>query len=267
MNSYQINSDESKKINDIEHNILMDKFKKLNEQYNNENIYFNNLEYKYDILNLSDENIFNIIEKAKNELNIVNEDIKNINVKLEKYNKILEEINIFRGLIETVNKKYYDISVESKNICFNNILPITKYYCTLENEKYLELLKNELELNINKLNSDFTERSNKIVRFRKLIVKAISSEKIINICTVCATNKIDICINPCGHTFCKLCIDKMNKCCMCRGNIISKIKIYINDDNNEDEINNILPFSNNMSILSDLDNDYLYEYSSIYDNN
>jgi hypothetical protein len=262
MNSYQNLIDESKKLNDSEHNLLMDKFKKLNEQYNNENIYFNNSEYKYDILNSSDEDIFNIIDKAKNELNIVNEDIQNISVKLEKYNKILEEINIFRGLIETVNKKYYDISVESKNIYCNNILPITKYYCNSENEKYLDLLKNELELNINKLNSDFTEKSNKIIRFRKLILKATSSEKLINICTVCATNKIDICINSCGHTFCKLCVDKMNKCCMCRGNIISKIKIYIDNDK-DDEINNILPFSDNMNMLPGIDNDYLSEYSSI----
>jgi len=60
-----------------------------------------------------------------------------------------------------------------------------------------------------------------------------------NICNVCVTNKINICINPCGHTFCSVCVEKMGlKCGMCRGKIDAKIKMYIDNDtdNGDDEI-------------------------------
>ena len=52
-----------------------------------------------------------------------------------------------------------------------------------------------------------------------------------NMCSICVTRKINTCLNPCGHTFCLTCVDKMNnKCGMCRASFISKIKMYIVDD-------------------------------------
>ena len=48
-----------------------------------------------------------------------------------------------------------------------------------------------------------------------------------NICNICFNNKINICCDPCGHTYCNYCIKKTNTCYICKKNIIKKIKIYI----------------------------------------
>ena len=48
-----------------------------------------------------------------------------------------------------------------------------------------------------------------------------------NICPICFENKINICCIPCGHTYCKKCIECSNNCFICRSNINKIIKIYI----------------------------------------
>ncbi len=46
-----------------------------------------------------------------------------------------------------------------------------------------------------------------------------------------------MCINPCGHTFCKSCTDKLsNSCFICRGPVTTKIKMIIDFD--DDDYNN-----------------------------
>lgn len=49
----------------------------------------------------------------------------------------------------------------------------------------------------------------------------------LNICSICLTNIISYCCNPCGHTYCSGCIFKTENCYICRSAIISKIKIFI----------------------------------------
>lgn len=70
---------------------------------------------------------------------------------------------------------------------------------------------------------------NKIIEFRKKIIDKIEKleEKKFNKCSICFENNISRCCNPCGHTFCEVCIKNTNNCYICRSNITSKIIIYI----------------------------------------
>ena len=40
-------------------------------------------------------------------------------------------------------------------------------------------------------------------------------------------NDINICLIPCGHTFCSKCIKKTDKCYICNSDIFMKQKIFI----------------------------------------
>ena len=51
-------------------------------------------------------------------------------------------------------------------------------------------------------------------------------------CPICMDNKIDVALRPCGHTFCKECIekfieDKMSQCPICRKKFSKHDKIFL----------------------------------------
>jgi hypothetical protein len=48
------------------------------------------------------------------------------------------------------------------------------------------------------------------------------------LCGICNESVVDICISPCGHTFCECCIDKLSSqvCPFCRLHIQTKIKMF-----------------------------------------
>lgn len=47
-------------------------------------------------------------------------------------------------------------------------------------------------------------------------------------CTICYENEVKMCIQPCGHTFCVGCTEKITtRCFVCNGNVTAKIKIYL----------------------------------------
>lgn len=264
-----VNLNTKHKLNDDEYSLMMQKFKKLNEQYNEsvklgvENICFKNLHYGLDILNLNDEDIFSIIDIAKCQLTQVNRNIININSKLKIYEEVLDQISIFKETIDKINKVYENLLSKSNQIECMNVFPISSYFKD-EKANYVELLKNQIETKIDEIKEEFTLNANKIIRFKKLIIKAMPEEKIkniCNICNICAENTVNICINPCGHVFCNVCIDKMKNCGICRGKIDSKIKLYLdnNDNDNEtenDEMDNIEPFIgfNNNLLINDTNN-------------
>ena len=85
-------------------------------------------------------------------------------------------------------------------------LAITSYKNITE---YKKLINNLLQIEI----SDDDDR----------IIKNINNDLI---CFICFNNTINICINPCGHTFCDKCVEHMkDKCYTCNGNVKDKIKL------------------------------------------
>lgn len=66
-------------------------------------------------------------------------------------------------------------------------------------------------------------------------------------CTVCYENEVKMCIQPCGHTFCVGCTEKITtRCFVCNGNVTAKIKIYLlgkeeEEDNSPTDTRGIAP--------------------------
>jgi hypothetical protein len=55
-------------------------------------------------------------------------------------------------------------------------------------------------------------------------------------CTICYENEVKMCIQPCGHTFCAGCTEKITtRCFVCNGNVTAKIKIYLLGKEEEEE--------------------------------
>lgn len=232
-----------KSIQEEETKLMLEKFNKLNEAYNTTNLdtlFLGKLgKTNFDVLDLQEGDIISIIEKAKNEMKTCKLNIDNINFAMQKYEKIIEDIINFKQATIDLSKIYNRLSIMSGGPDIVNKLHVIKDFgLDYTNEVILNAYKEEIEFKIDSLKKQFTENADKISRFKKLILKATPEEKVKNTCSICATNKINTCINPCGHVFCNTCTDKMRNCGMCRGPINTKIKLYL-DDNDDDDTNNV----------------------------
>jgi len=63
------------------------------------------------------------------------------------------------------------------------------------------------------------------------IIKKINSMNNVNTCPTCMSNVVNIYLNPCGHTICDDCYEKLinngeRKCFLCRSSILSKFPLY-----------------------------------------
>lgn len=250
------------KLDEKEYNKMMDKFNKLNENYNsnlqNITFYSSPTDFKYEILDSDEKDLIYFIDKVNSELSINRKNIDEISNKLKNYEIFLENINIFKNSIEITKKNYDNLLSKSYGLEIKDRTFFKGNFYNTEKELSIEALKEEINSKIQDLKEEYAKNINQIMRFKKLLIKASPEENKINICNICATNKINICINPCGHVFCKSCTDKMNNCGMCRGAIATKIKVYLDDvdeDYNSDNTN-IEPFSgfNNNGIITNVVN-------------
>lgn len=150
---------------------------------------------------------------------------KDLDESYEKYedafkntNEDIQKINNSIQLIETCGKEY-DTDSSTKSI-----VDSLKEYIKTINE-----------------NNKLREAKYEYIQKRKLLNKHLHLIDSINgyntsaICPICITNKIDSYCNPCGHTFCKKCLDKTsnivnninhNKCPICREHIMDIRKLY-----------------------------------------
>ena len=64
------------------------------------------------------------------------------------------------------------------------------------------------------------------------VIKKINSINTTNTCPTCLSNVVNVYLNPCGHTMCNECYERINnnqderKCFLCRSNILSKFPLY-----------------------------------------
>ena len=143
----------------------------------------------------------------------------------QKYNELVEssqnniqKINHSIQLIKTCSKEY-DTDNSTKNI----IDSLTNYVKDIDNNDKLGIAKCEY---INK---------RKLLNKHLYLMNSINGFNNSAICPVCITDKIDSYCNPCGHTFCKKCLDKTsnvinnanhNKCPICREYVMDIRKLY-----------------------------------------
>jgi hypothetical protein len=226
-------------INEANTKMMMDKFNALNEQYNKQACGIYSPDSK---LNMDEEDVFKMINKAYYDINLINTDIENFKNLLEKYNNFDKEC-------EEVSKTIQNLYDLQKKIVTNDILYLLEVPAIMNNNfdemnSYILQLRDKIKSKRYELDDKIGESHNKLTTFNRLILKCIKTDdkkNYKNICTICITNRIDTCLNTCGHTFCSECISRMGtKCGMCRNHITSKIKLFMNeyeDDNcnNENE--------------------------------
>ena len=204
--------------NNLTDSLIQIKENLLNILNNKDILPINDPEFKCEEI---DDIISKIKELSKNFFSLQ----KDLDDAHQKYNELvsssqnnIQKINNSIQLIKTCSKEY-DTDDSTKSI----IDSLVDYVKTID--------KND------KLGSAKCEYINK----RKLLNKHLYLMSIINgfntsaICPVCITDKIDSYCNPCGHTFCKKCLDKTsnvinntnhNKCPICREYVMDIRKLY-----------------------------------------
>jgi len=257
---------------------MMAKFNKLKEEYENKAIE----PYEYDEEYLKEQDFrktienFNTMVTAKlGELKTINERV----TKLTKYKNKLEEI--FKNIRKT-EKSYIDL-YKVNVLCIDDLrleTPMCSVSDLLSGDlgidqentydpillrerifsikpEYLKSLCDVYEKIEAKIESE-TFRMKNITDFLDLYKKTIDTcdthKKTLSkyCCTVCYENEVKMCIQPCGHTFCVSCTEKLTtRCFACNGAVTAKIKMYLlgKDDDEVDASNtlaDIVPANTNL---------------------
>lgn len=242
-------------------NDVLDKFelltlnykKMLNGQNNDEltNISDNKNDIKDNITN----NMKNINQYFKSRM----EKIKDYNEKNSKLNKMreylesyLENLKNKKNIYNNINKYYIENDKELTNNNLKNMTGmkenINKIFC---NQKYIEeeicilSMISEIDVRILECNSDIGSFKLEFSELKKMINDNLDKDidetlKKDMLCTICYTNKIEMCITPCGHTFCCKCTKNIkNKCFICNTHVTTTTKLYILGSDNTNDIGNI----------------------------
>jgi hypothetical protein len=248
---------------------MMAKFNKLKEEYENKAIEL--FEYDEEYLKEQDfkktiENLNTMVTAKLGELKTIKERV----TKLTKYKNKLEEI--FKNIRKT-EKSYIDL-YKVNVLCIDD-LRLEKPMCSISElmssdlgidqetatiyptllrerifsikPEYLKSLCDVYEKIEAKIESE-TFKMKKITDFLDLYKKTIDTcdthKKTLSkyCCTVCYENEVKICLQPCGHTFCVSCTEKLTtRCFACNGAVTAKIKMYLlgKDDDEVDASNTL----------------------------
>lgn len=167
---------------------------------------------------------------------------KNISDLLDSYDKFITNYskvqeNYFyaeKELKSNINKTKIDIKMLNSSIEYTE--NITKDY--LKNTDDTILIDSLKSLgNIIKSNTHTYEKKKNYVKKRKEVEKYLNviekmNLNISNTCTICMSNNVDRYFNPCGHTCCEKCINRISEydnrltCLICRVNVMEVRKLY-----------------------------------------
>jgi hypothetical protein len=260
---------------------MMDRFNRLNEEYNkiaeqklsgkvlsdDDNVYENDL--------IQDqEKVFYMINKAKICMKQIREKKDKLTINITDYEEcrdycqeLLDGIEKLLKIYKKINDKF-NFEIDSNND-FSNF--ITKN-SNIENDTLNDTLNGIKHLQKNIDNLIFHKKEElkicykKINEFNSMVRQCFENEEEINLknkCSVCVSYTINSCLNPCGHVFCSNCINKMkNKCAMCRTNINSVIKMYLEDGCSSD--NDEASISGNVVAFSGFNNSQQLQSSNLY---
>lgn len=223
---------------------MMSKFKKLTDEYNKQadDNFNKDTSISNDVLNFDENNVFNMIKKAKLDVKAINDNNSKLYKKIEEYNQCKNDCRTLIESIENISHTYYNLSTTSQLVDIANKLQIKQHIIDVEFTSKIANFENDIKVKIDELNEQIKNNNKKLSDFKKLVLQCSADEENENeknMCSVCITRKINTCLNPCGHTFCLTCVDKMNnKCGMCRSSFISKIKMYIVNDETLEESDN-----------------------------
>lgn len=259
--------------NDDYESTTIKKFNRLRAQYNNEylekNIFFSEESVKEEEIKNTMSNFNNLIKTKFVEIRKIKENVS----QLDDYKK--EIIDILNG-IKKMEDKYIEIyqkntlnanELKLEKPIYNfgkeilngqmrpppdidisfDILNITNHIFTIKNE-YVNSMRDICYKIDEKVDNEMI-RMGIINDFIDVYKKTLSSfdldKKILSkyTCTICYENEVKMCINPCGHTFCKQCSEKIiSKCFACNCVVKEKTRLFLsgNTDTMNDEENPII---------------------------
>ena len=95
-------------------------------------------------------------------------------------------------------------------------------------KKYTEKLNDNDKLSEAKNN--YTKMRIEMVKYLN-VIKKLNSVNVTNTCPTCLTNPVNIYLNPCGHTLCDDCYNRISndnerKCFLCRTRVMNKSPLY-----------------------------------------
>jgi len=190
------------------------------------------------ILNNNDD----IFEENINSSGVKNENDKEINILINNYeefrkNYIKEQSKYFeceKNLNKEIEKSKNDIK---------KLDLIVKFIKELDVGDCPDGLTENIVENMKKLSKQI-EESNKISNLRNIYIdsrkiinkylsflKKLNNMNTANVCPLCLTNVVNVYLNPCGHTCCDSCYEKLETnhdlhCFLCRNRIIQKNPLY-----------------------------------------
>jgi len=202
-------------------------YKMVQEHYFNKNIEymtFKNIQHellfkKRSLLfqrKLLNDDITDLKEKVKILSNESKKIHKNVEIEENKFKMLnsLKDKNETTMNILNENQKQFSNS-------FNELMNQCGHLLSKTNESFWNMNKNILNAN---------RETNSQVNMNIASLESLcDTEEVSHPCSLCYSSDIDTAINPCGHTFCSKCIDKLSeqKCPHCSIAFNSVLKIYL----------------------------------------
>ena len=194
-----------------------------------------------------------LTEEEKEEKEGGDEDKKEMDTIVERIKKFIQEFIQLQDKLNQINERFQieirllqqNISTIENMISFLQKLPnehkdetIMKSIIDSMNQLSQKILKNE---KIKGIKEEYVQQRKEVEKYIYFI-KKLNNFNQCNICPVCFTKTVDHFIDPCGHTFCRDCIQSLKKspeldlyeigrndnsqCCICRERIKTIRPLY-----------------------------------------
>ena len=209
------------------------------------------LNIRNSIMNILNDNNLDIEELDKTQSNIngsgiiieeeLVEKVDNIKKCSEMFDEFIKDYKNKQEKYLECKKKFQDEINNSKSN-LKKLDLIIQFIRELDkdcNDQLTEEILNNFKILSDKIENDkniITARINYIKTRKEIdnhlnLIKKINSVNVSNTCPLCLTNSINIYLNPCGHTCCDDCYERLlvnndNKCFLCRSNIMNKNSLY-----------------------------------------
>mgnify|MGYP001158823286 CR=1 FL=1 len=232
-----------------------------NNIYNNSPMVLdNNTSYEYIIDNLDNKSMCNVeispdilkINEIKNKIiNILNDsDINASDTQCEnqEITKLCDSYDKFKNDYKNEQEKYL-LSEKNLNEAIKKIQSdlkkldlIVKFMNEIGENNCKDQLNETIISNLKEFSKNIEDNEDIITTKKEYIInktninkylefiKKINHMNISNICPLCLTNCVSVYLNPCGHTCCDDCYNRIcennNKCFLCRNRILNKNPLY-----------------------------------------
>lgn len=202
-----------KEINKIHHDLL-----KINESFDYKEDTDNGEIRKHEESIIKNMKYFtSLMDEFKLQNNLLLDYEKDYKEYYDKSKEDVNKINDFKLFVNSINQKYNDLDVSELN------------------ETVLKMVQNINKDNkIKELNDKYIKQSYIVNLYIHKFIKQVNGCNIGNTCSLCLERPVDTFMEPCGHTGCSQCIEKLKErnneyncnCFLCRKRVMKFHKLY-----------------------------------------